>query len=138
VLRNPSVSPWFPLLLLIYPIFETIYSIYRRKIENNLSPGQPDNQHLHQLIHDKIIPHHAHGKRFSRNSQVAKYLWFPTGLVALFASATYASTQLLMGGVLVVCTVYVLVYRRIAAIDQPSSGRRLDSGTSFVSKKQRK
>ncbi|MCM1281596.1 MAG: glycosyltransferase [Alistipes senegalensis] len=38
VARNPAVSPWFPLLVLIYPTFETIFSIYRRTI---LKGGQP-------------------------------------------------------------------------------------------------
>lgn len=39
VARNPAVSPWFPLLVLIYPIFETIFSIYRRTILKG--GGQP-------------------------------------------------------------------------------------------------
>lgn len=30
VQRNPDVSPWFPVLLLIYPIWETLFSIYRK------------------------------------------------------------------------------------------------------------
>lgn len=115
VLRNPEVSPWFPLLLLIYPIFETIYSIYRRKLQNNFSPGQPDNQHLHQLIHDKLIPHQPHGKRFSRNSKVAKYLWIPTGVLAVFGSLFAGSTPLLASAALGFCVFYVVTYRRIAA-----------------------
>jgi UDP-GlcNAc:undecaprenyl-phosphate GlcNAc-1-phosphate transferase len=113
VLRNPEVSPWFPLLLLIYPIFETIYSIYRRKFQNNLSPGQPDNQHLHQLIHDKLIPHQPHGKRFSRNSKVAKYLWIPTGVLAVVGSLFAGSTPVLASAALGFCVFYVVNYRRI-------------------------
>lgn len=115
VLRNPTVSPWFPLLLLIYPIFETIYSIYRRKFQNNLSPGQPDNQHLHQLIHDTLIPHQPHGKRFSRNSKVAKYLWLPTGVLAAVGSLFAGSTPLLASAALGFCVFYVVNYRRVAA-----------------------
>lgn len=115
VLRNIEVSPWFPLLLMIYPIFETIYSIYRRKFQNNLSPGQPDNQHLHQLIHDKLIPHQPHGKRFSRNSKVVKYLWIPTGVLATFGSMFAGSTPLLASAALGFCVFYVVNYRRIAA-----------------------
>jgi len=37
VTRNPEVSPWFPLLLLIYPVFETFFSIYRRKLKHGIS-----------------------------------------------------------------------------------------------------
>jgi UDP-GlcNAc:undecaprenyl-phosphate GlcNAc-1-phosphate transferase len=115
VLRNPTVSPWFPLLLLIYPIFETIYSIYRRKFQHKLSPGQPDNQHLHQLIHDKLIPHHTHGKPFSRNSQVAKYLWIPASVLAALGSIFSGSTPFLTTCAVGFCIFYILNYRRISA-----------------------
>ena len=40
VQRNVLVSPWFPLLLLIYPVWETIFSIYR-KLVRGVSPGWP-------------------------------------------------------------------------------------------------
>ena len=29
--RHPNVSAWFPLLLCFYPVFETLFSIYRKK-----------------------------------------------------------------------------------------------------------
>ena len=34
--RNPTVSPMFPLLLCIYPVFETVFSIYRRRFLRGL------------------------------------------------------------------------------------------------------
>src|SRR5450830_559804 len=30
--RHPTVSPWFPALLLIYPVWETVFSIYRKSV----------------------------------------------------------------------------------------------------------
>ena len=45
VARNPEVSPWFPMALLIYPIFETLFSAYRRKILRGGHPGHPDALH---------------------------------------------------------------------------------------------
>jgi len=41
VVRHPEVSPWFPMLLLVYPIFETLYSMYRRKIVLASLPDTP-------------------------------------------------------------------------------------------------
>lgn len=34
VKRNPTISPWAPILVLIYPAFETLFSIYRRKFKS--------------------------------------------------------------------------------------------------------
>jgi len=31
VARHPSVSPWFAALLLVHPVCETLFSVYRRK-----------------------------------------------------------------------------------------------------------
>ena len=39
--RNSEVSPWFPLVLLAYPVWETIFSMYRRKARGQ-STGHAD------------------------------------------------------------------------------------------------
>lgn len=38
VLRNGSVSAWYPVLMVIYPIFETLFSIYRRRVLKGCRP----------------------------------------------------------------------------------------------------
>lgn len=114
VLRNLEVSPWFPLLLLVYPVFETFYSIYRRKLCNKLSPGQPDNQHLHHLIHDVAIRHRPGGQPFARNSRVAKYIWMPTLALAVCGCLFWSSTPVLAGCAAAFCVAYVIAYRYLA------------------------
>ena len=49
--RNPEVSPWLSLLIVIYPVTETIYSIYRKTLRGGRSPLVPDGLHLHMLVH---------------------------------------------------------------------------------------
>ena len=52
LLRNPGeVSPQFPLLLCFYPVFETVFSIYRRTVLRSQPPSMPDGIHLHSLIY---------------------------------------------------------------------------------------
>lgn len=118
VVRNPEVSPWFPLALLIYPVFETFYSIYRRKFGEGVSPGQPDNQHLHQLIHDNLVPSRTrHGIALSQlqmNSRVAKYFWGPAAVMVIFSTAFYNATNILVLAVIAFCVFYVANYLRIA------------------------
>ncbi len=41
VLRNGSVSAWYPVLMVIYPIFETLFSIYRRRVLKGVPAGYP-------------------------------------------------------------------------------------------------
>jgi UDP-N-acetylmuramyl pentapeptide phosphotransferase/UDP-N-acetylglucosamine-1-phosphate transferase len=51
--RNPSVSPWFGLTAAALPIWETLYSIWRRK-RTGLSTMEPDQSHLHQLVRTRM------------------------------------------------------------------------------------
>lgn len=46
---NQNISPFFIVLLLWYPSFETLFSIVRKNILSK-SPMKPDSNHLHQQI----------------------------------------------------------------------------------------
>jgi len=116
VARNPEVSPWFPLLLLIYPVFETFFSIYRRKLKHGLSPGQPDNMHMHQLIHDNIIQRGERTCTSGTNHCVAKYLWIPAIATTMLACTFWQSTAALISFAVAYCIFYVVSYRQIARL----------------------
>ena len=117
VVRNPAVSPWFPLLLLIYPIFETLYSVYRRKIQNQISPGEPDNLHLHQLVRDRCIaPVNRNGSprsALARNSLAATVFWAITAVLSSIGAAYWQSTPALATCAAGFCVLYVIAYRRL-------------------------
>ncbi|MFL6662312.1 MAG: MraY family glycosyltransferase, partial [Rhizobacter sp.] len=77
--RNPRVSPLCPLLMCIYPIFETVFSMYRRRFVRGRPMGMPDGVHLHSLIYRRLM-RWAVGDRTAkvltkRNSMTAPYLW---------------------------------------------------------------
>lgn len=59
VTQNPhggvEISPWFGIALLIYPFWEVIFSIYRKKFIRHTSPMQPDKLHFHMLIHKRLV-----------------------------------------------------------------------------------
>ena len=61
---NPNISPYFFITLLWYPCFENLFSIIR-KLRDNFTPLAPDNNHLHQLIYQKL------NKVFHKNKLVA-------------------------------------------------------------------
>lgn len=115
--RNPDVSPWYPVVLLIYPVFETLFSIYRRKIIRGRSPGHPDGLHLHTLIYRRIVPRCGRsGGRLSpltRNNCVARYILLPILLLSMLATAVWFSTPALVLLTLGYCLYYTVSYRRI-------------------------
>jgi UDP-N-acetylmuramyl pentapeptide phosphotransferase/UDP-N-acetylglucosamine-1-phosphate transferase len=48
--RNPQVSTWTVLLACAYPVWETVFSIYRRHMIHHVSSGLADSGHLHHQI----------------------------------------------------------------------------------------
>jgi len=52
--RHPAVSPLAPLVLIAYPVLETVFSMYRRRIVRGLPVSQPDRIHLHSLIYRRL------------------------------------------------------------------------------------
>lgn len=49
----PKISPWYILAILIYPVWEVFFSIFR-KLKAGHSPLQPDQYHLHMLIYKHL------------------------------------------------------------------------------------
>lgn len=72
--RNPNVSTWAVLLSCLYPVWETIYSIYRRHVIHKVPSGLPDQGHMHQLLYKWIT---------SVVSQPATPGWATHGLTSL-------------------------------------------------------
>jgi len=54
VLRNPNVSPIFCLVLVWYPLVETIFSFVRKSITPRANPFEPDDNHLHILVYQVL------------------------------------------------------------------------------------
>lgn len=111
------VSPWYPMLLFIYPVFETLFSIWRRKIVRGASPGLPDGLHLHQLVFRRLV-RWAVGRRDAasltlRNSLTAPYLWLLSSLAAIPATLFWRQPFVLIGFVVAFCIVYVWLYLRL-------------------------
>lgn len=87
--RNSEVSKWFPLLLCFYPVFETLFTIYRRIFLKKTHPWVADATHLHQLIYRRIVRfsagHHCNLSINKLNSMTLPYVCFFTGLSAISA-----------------------------------------------------
>lgn len=121
--RNSEVSPIFPLLLCAYPIFETLFSMYRRKFIRGRAVGLPDGIHLHSLIYRRLM-RWALGKQDAdelvrRNSMTSPYLWVLCSLSVIPSVLWWDSTPVLSCFLLAFAVGYVLLYRRIVRFKTP-------------------
>lgn len=127
VLRHPQVSPWFPALLLIYPVWETIFSIYR-KAARGQSPGVADALHFHQLIYRRIVRgvfHDDESRRMlMRNNRTSPYLWGFTVLTVFPAVLFWNNTGILMAFTALFVVSYVWAYTSIIRFKVPRWLRR--------------
>lgn len=128
--RNAAVSPLFPLLACIYPIFETLFSIYRRVVVRARPAGMPDGIHLHSLVYRRIM-RWAVGRRGERslerrNSMTSPYLWMLCMLAVVPAMLFWRHTEVLAVCIGLFALTYVLVYRSIVRFRTPwfLAGRR--------------
>lgn len=121
--NSSSVSPLFPLLVCIYPVFETLFSIYRRKVLRAVPPSLPDGIHLHSLIYRRVI-RWAVGSRSAkaltrRNSMTSPYLWVLC-MFSVVPAVLFWDNSAVLGGCLVLFALsYVLLYWRIVRFKSP-------------------
>jgi UDP-GlcNAc:undecaprenyl-phosphate/decaprenyl-phosphate GlcNAc-1-phosphate transferase len=128
VQRHPSVSPWFPVLLLIYPVWETVFSIYR-KLARGQSPGVADALHFHQLIYRRIVRgvfdvDDEARRMLMRNNRTSPYLWGFTILTVIPAVLFWNKTHVLMFFAALFVVSYVWAYVSIVRFKVPRWLRR--------------
>jgi UDP-N-acetylmuramyl pentapeptide phosphotransferase/UDP-N-acetylglucosamine-1-phosphate transferase len=123
VMRNPQVSTWYAVLLLIYPAFETLFSAYRRLFIRGTSPAMPDGIHLHSLIFRRVVQW-AVGARDARalvrrNYLTSPYLWMFSLMAVIPATVFWRYSWVLMLFCLLFIASYVWLYVRIVRFKAP-------------------
>jgi len=121
--RNPQVSPLCPLLMCIYPIVETVFSMYRRKVVRGRPMGMPDGVHLHSLIYRRLM-RWAVGDRTAkvltkRNSMTAPYLWLLCMMSVVPAMIFWNNSVVLAVFIVLFGATYVFLYARIVRFKVP-------------------
>ncbi|GAB3625393.1 glycosyl transferase [Pandoraea terrae] len=123
VMRNPQVSPWYPALMVIYPVFEVCFSIYRKRFVRGMSPGIPDGVHLHMLVYKRLMRWAVGARTASaltqRNSLTSPYLWLLCLLAVIPATVFWRHTWVLAGGCVAFMVMYVWLYLRIVRFKAP-------------------
>ena len=106
--RNSEVSKWFPLLLCLYPIFETLLTIYCRIILKKTHPHLPDCMHLHHLIYRWIIRLNTKRNQILawKANAITSLYSFLICLTAVIPAVLFWNQQ----GLLVVFSIFLLLF----------------------------
>jgi UDP-N-acetylmuramyl pentapeptide phosphotransferase/UDP-N-acetylglucosamine-1-phosphate transferase len=125
VVRNPSVSPFYALAVLFYPVFETLFSIWRRRFKRGTPVDQPDALHLHQLVFRRLV--RVTFSRDSRhavpalcNAMASPYLWVLTLIGLVPATIWWDNAWALCASLLVFSLVYIWLYSRLVSWRRPA------------------
>ena len=128
VVRNPAVSAWFPLMLVFYPVLETLFSICRRIVLGRKHPGLPDAAHLHQLIYRRVVRWavgtDALEASVKKNSMTSPYLWLLASVAVVPAVWFWSNTLVLQLTALLFMVLYLSLYVAIAGSRFPRWLRR--------------
>jgi UDP-N-acetylmuramyl pentapeptide phosphotransferase/UDP-N-acetylglucosamine-1-phosphate transferase len=121
--RHPEISPLFPVMLCGYPIFETLFSMYRRRLIRGHAASMPDGIHLHTLFYRRVVRWavgSTEARRLTqRNSLTATYMWiFPFSTV-LSSMAFWDSSMGLVIALLGFVIFYWMLYWKIVRFRTP-------------------
>ena len=128
VLRQPAISPWFAMTVVIHPVTETLYSAWRRA-RLGLSPTDPDAAHMHSLWSSTLRQQQqATGHKVFLGTN-AGASWRTLAMVAiptLIAVVWPTQTMLLQ----TVCAAYVLAF--IAIVRRMGLGLHIASCSNAI------
>lgn len=130
VIRSQTVSPWFALLVNFYPIFETLFTIWRRRVHQGKNPSLPDGAHFHSLIYRRVIrwaeaPKSKKNLTYIKNAKTSPYLWFLSSLAVFPAIIWWHTTWILQIFTLLFCISYVVAYNSVVKFKTPRAFKLL-------------
>ena len=113
-LENAEISPFFIIVLLWYPSFETLFSIIRKNIMNK-SPMRPDSNHLHQQIFYIIHKNNSLNK-FSSNLLSANLINLYNLVIFIISVNFFTNSQIQVLLILLNVTLYTFIYFKLFII----------------------
>ena len=120
--RHSEVSAWFPLLLVLYPVWETLFSAYRRRVLRGRPASSADRLHMHTLFYKRVKQPGEGGKaRSRRNSDASMFMILFAGGPAIPALVWWGESTYLFASAIAYIVLYLGIYRRLVRF---GNGRR--------------
>lgn len=112
--RNPSVSPWAPVVVCAYPVIEILFSVLRKHRRSGHHPGQPDKVHFHMLVYQRMSRRVFFGRKDELINGMTTLFIVPFMLLsALLGYVFSANTPVLLLSCAGLYGLYTLWYRRL-------------------------
>ncbi len=112
-MRNPSISPWAPMLACGYPILEVLFSMARRRART-LRLGHPDRLHLHSLVWSRVTRKWcSNASKIAQNAAVTPLILLYALIPATLAVVFRKNTLILISAFVLCALIYSLIYARL-------------------------
>ena len=138
VSRNPGVAPMAPVVVGILPLFETLFSMYRRRFVRKHSVNHADSLHLHTLVYRRLLLNPAvdvsHRRINAANAKVAVHFWLPSMVFAALACLFFGNTHAQLALIVAFGVLYVWLYKRVIRYNTPKWLMRRDTPRSSPSR----
>lgn len=121
IARHSQISPWSVFLIMAYPIVETLFSVYRKKILLKISPFQPDGLHLHMLIYKRLVLPYAQNNQKSKrwSHLVTSLLLYSFACIPMLMSFwAFKSTWQCLLALFIFVLIYLWVYFKLSGIPE--------------------
>ncbi len=123
IYRDRSVSALAPLMIVMYPVFETVFTMYRRKVLRGRPISMPDGIHLHTLIYRRLmrwaIGADGRAALTHGNSMTSPFLWVLTSISVVPAMIWWDNTPMLALCMLVFILIYLRIYWQLVRFRTP-------------------
>jgi UDP-GlcNAc:undecaprenyl-phosphate GlcNAc-1-phosphate transferase len=133
--RHREVSAWFPLLLVLYPVWETLFSAYRRRVLRGRPASSADKLHMHTLFYKRVRHPVEAGGPSRRNSDASISMMLFAGGNTLPAVLWWSDGALLLAAALAYVAIYLAIYRRLVRFGSHRKRRWKKAGTGYVARR---
>jgi UDP-N-acetylmuramyl pentapeptide phosphotransferase/UDP-N-acetylglucosamine-1-phosphate transferase len=139
IVRHHNISAWYAAVVTIYPTFETVFSICRRRFVRGRPASEPDGVHLHTLVFKRLVrnrvPFPSVRQCSRRNARTSPYLWILNAMGVIPATVFWHNPIVLSLSALLFILSYIWLYASIVHFKTPpwlitNLGTKVLSGTA--------
>ena len=121
IYSSESISYWFALSVFIYPVYEVVFSIIRKKFFFKARPMYPDSFHLHMVIHRVLVNCDKYTNQVYCNSLTSLIL-LTLNIIPLVISFVFFDQELILFlNTLLFMFIYTVIYLSLLKIDKKFS-----------------